>query len=501
MASAMEAIIMKGEDFGDSLRSAASSFLSEITKANIKNLASQFTIGAGGLGNTIGTLFKASGGAITGGSGNKDDVPAMLMGGEYVMNKKAVSKYGAGFMNALNNGSISGFADGGSVIRSRGFGSDVIDSANIGSQTGQGGYQMPGYYGSGAITGGKDLLAYARQSYTSGAGDVMGGGDNYASLDLDPESVRLTQFGRTTGPMAAAVKEAKGQAFGLYTQGLEAEKQAAAEKKAQKKALVNMLIMAAAPTAIGVGAGAISSGVKAGGFKGAWSGGTVNGQNVGGLKNLFSGNFAMSQIGTSEELGMYNLKQTLKTPEGMANFQKMIKSGGAGAGAGSTQLPTGNGEISNALFAGSYMSASPNPTDDELRILLPKLATGGSIPSRAGIDTVPAMLSGGEFIMNAGATQRIGANNLNAMNSGASTGNDSSAINEQLINKLDELIRTTKESSKPVTVNVTSTGGQGAAEDSTGQSKQDQNLSRKIKEAVVSVLQEEKRLGGVLRRS
>jgi hypothetical protein len=32
-------------------------------------------------------------------------------------------------------------------------------------------------------------------------------------------------------------------------------------------------------------------------------------------------------------------------------------------------------------------------------------------------------------------------------------------------------------------------------------SEQDQNLSRKIKAAVVAVLQEEKRLGGVLRRN
>jgi hypothetical protein len=88
------------------------------------------------------------------------------------------------------------------------------------------------------------------------------------------------------------------------------------------------------------------------------------------------------------------------------------------------------------------------------------------------------------------------------MNSGASAGNDSSAINDQLISKLDELIRTTKESSKPVTVNVATTGGQGGTEDAaSGQSKQDQNLSRKIKEAVVRVLEEEKRLGGVLRRA
>jgi len=129
-------------------------------------------------------------------------------------------------------------------------------------------------------------------------------------------------------------------------------------------------------------------------------------------------------------------------------------------------------------------------------------ATGGRIPQTSGIDTVPAMLSGGEFIMNAGATQRIGANNLNAMNSGASTETNSSTINDQLINKIDELIRVTKESSKPVTVNVSSQQGKnGEDKEQDGGTQKDQNLSKKIRDAVVQVLQEEKRLGGVLRRN
>ena len=155
---------------------------------------------------------------------------------------------------------------------------------------------------------------------------------------------------------------------------------------------------------------------------------------------------------------------------------------------------------------GSLLPAIWNPTDPKRGDVLPFVprATGGRIPQTAGIDTVPAMLSGGEFIMNAGATQRIGASNLNAMNSGASTETDSSAINDKLISKLDELIKITKESSKPVTVNVSSQQGQtggGKEEEGKDQSEKDQNLSRKIKAAVVQVLQEEKRLGGVLRRS
>ena len=496
MASAMEGVIMQGESLGDSLRSAATSFLNEITKANIKNLASSFT---GGIGGGIGTLFRANGGPITGGSGSKDDVPAMLMGGEYVMNKRAVSKYGSGFMEALNNGSVSGFADGGSVIRSRGLATDVINSSNVGDQTGEGGFQMPGYYGSGAITGKKDLLSYASQAYTSGAGDIIGGGDNSAYIDITPESVRLTNFGRSQGPMAAAVRESKEQSLDLYFQQLAAEKQAKEEEKAQKKAfkkaIINALITSAVGSVVGAGAagfqaGVMGAGPNAGfmgslgaGAKGIFTGGDIGGGIMaGGLKNLFSGNYQLSQ---TSDLKGYQQYLTSNPKE----LEKFL------GGSASRSITGPNGVVLNAwLHAGTANSALRN---------IPTRATGGSIPQTSGIDTVPAMLSGGEFIMNAGATQRIGASNLNAMNSGASTETSSSAINDQLISKLDELIKITKESSKPVTVNVSSqqgqTGGDNQGEEN--KSEKDQNLSRKIKAAVIAVLQEEKRLGGVLRRS
>lgn len=47
---------------------------------------------------------RAQGGPITGGSGKKDDVPIMAMGGEYVIRKSAVDKYGLNVMDAINNG-------------------------------------------------------------------------------------------------------------------------------------------------------------------------------------------------------------------------------------------------------------------------------------------------------------------------------------------------------------------------------------------------------------
>lgn len=44
-----------------------------------------------------------------------DDVPALLMGGEFVVNKNAVRKYGTGFFDKLNRGQVQGFANGGQV--------------------------------------------------------------------------------------------------------------------------------------------------------------------------------------------------------------------------------------------------------------------------------------------------------------------------------------------------------------------------------------------------
>lgn len=54
-------------------------------------------------------------GKISGGYMNRDSIPAFLSGGEYVMNNRAVKKYGLGFMGRLNGGLIPGFQGGGSV--------------------------------------------------------------------------------------------------------------------------------------------------------------------------------------------------------------------------------------------------------------------------------------------------------------------------------------------------------------------------------------------------
>lgn len=64
-------------------------------------------------------LRRANGGIIpkyaSGGESQGDNIPALLMGGEYVINKNAVETYGKRFFDDLNRGKIPKFADGGAV--------------------------------------------------------------------------------------------------------------------------------------------------------------------------------------------------------------------------------------------------------------------------------------------------------------------------------------------------------------------------------------------------
>ncbi len=60
----------------------------------------------GGLVSSAGIKGYSTGGVVEGGSGVKDDVPAKLSRGEYVIRKSAVNKYGMSFLNTLNSGSV-----------------------------------------------------------------------------------------------------------------------------------------------------------------------------------------------------------------------------------------------------------------------------------------------------------------------------------------------------------------------------------------------------------
>ncbi len=458
--------IAEGQKFSDILRNATLEFAKNITKASMNNLFNSVT----------GTLFKASGGPISGGSGTKDDVPAMLMGGEYVINKKAVQKYGMGFLNALNSGSLGGYAAGGAVTK------DLF---------------TPGTFGQEGIVG-NDLLRFASQSYTGGMNDViMGGGA--AALSLEPESMRLTNFGRRFGSQAESTRAAKEQALGLYIQeyeaGQEARRKKKADKKAFKKQLATMAIMAVASMGLNAAGQGFKSGFGAskaanGTFLqnvGAGAKGIFNSK-VGGLNNLFTGFGGIFKGDFSK----------LKLSQGIAPKSPLVNGGGLDI------TPLEQEELMKdsfyrQLFNNNQLSVFDSQDPSSWR---PR-ATGGMIPNSSGVDTISAMLSGGEFVMNRAAAQNIGAGNLQSLNAGSSslmTEEASEELNNKLISKLDELIEATGSGAGNITINVDAATGS-ATQTADGSSTEDrQQLARQIKDVVLKVIQDEKRIGGQLRR-
>lgn len=89
-------------------------------------------------------IGKAMGGPIFGGSGNKDDVPALLMAGEYVLNKKATRSIGISTLNAWNTGRVHKFGKGSRDVVGNLGGADlqqfqnVVDLVNRSVKSGQG---------------------------------------------------------------------------------------------------------------------------------------------------------------------------------------------------------------------------------------------------------------------------------------------------------------------------------------------------------------------------
>ena len=418
MDEAFRNAISSSDSLGDALLNISKQFLSDITSAYSKKFLNK------AFGDVFGVQEKAAGGFISGGSGNKDDVPAMLMGGEFVMRKSAVQKYGAGFFNALNNGGVQGYASGGSVRQRRGK---------------EGLFRTPSS-SSGYISGVSDLMSFATQSPNRMGGDSFVSGGATAAF-LDPESARLSMFGRRNSQQFGRVQDAKKQAFDLAVAEMGQIDQARIAGKESSSQFFKDIL---------------SAGISAG---------------LGGLgADMFKDNkFLTAASGFGS-----NLLGTAITGGGASGF------GNFGAGYVSSMQESG----SKGLF-------------DFLKSLFSnKQATGGMISSSTGVDTVPTMLSGGEFIMNASATKRLGAGNLQALNSGSGGGGD----NSQLVGKLDELITAT-ESASGGEINITiNSEGKENVKTSEGASEDQKKLSERIKTVVKQVITDEKRLGGQLRK-
>ena len=407
-----DAFLGIARDFGRELQR-------QITQRAVGNIMSSFSgsnAGASffsGLKNVAG--FN-TGGLVTGGSGVRDDVPAALTGGEYVVKKSAVQKYGVEFLEKLNSGGLAGMQ--------------------------QGGFFVPGTRGQGAITGKRNLLAFATQEGTSGATDQMRGyGASGAAINLEQQSSRLTAFGRfRDSPARRALKDAQRQSFDLYVSRIEEEKRIEEEIKAAKKAR--------------------------------------NKQLQSSIIGAFT-NAAMAGVGTY----LQNNASSVPTFEMTAGQAAYV---GAEKAAGRFVNP-----FDKAMGPGMSFT-TPNPGSISYT---PNLgyANGGSIGGNTN-----ALLMGGEYVMSATAASQVGRQTLDSINSmnfanGGPVGNVASSSGGNMSGEGADVGEVN------ITINMDKDGASVTA-DSNGNTDptKTKEFARKVKEVVVNVIAEEKRVSGSL---
>jgi hypothetical protein len=268
MRDALSAAISQTDDLGAALQNVAMGFL--------KTMQSQFlNQAAGNITMAIGTKMFAKGGLVSGGSGYRDDVPAMLTGGEFVMRKSAVQKYGAANLAKMNSGGIF----------------------------------LPGVRGGGNITGYDQLRAFANQTTTSGATDVLRGGGSSAFINLEDQSSRLSRYALLgDDAINQEIRSAQEQGLNIIT---EREKYRTQQRKAFQQQLVGTIASAALMAGVSKMMTPIKSQVVAGQtmmtpyrVKGAY-GGMIRRYAAGGPTDdipalLMSGEYVMNRGATSK---------------------------------------------------------------------------------------------------------------------------------------------------------------------------------------------------------
>jgi hypothetical protein len=421
LRDALGAAVSGTDDLRGALQGVAQGFLKTMQQAFLQQASNNVMIGLSkalpSVFPTLKTAAKggyvqkfASGGFVTGGSGIRDDVPAMLSSGEYVMRKSAVQKYGAENMAKMNSGGIF----------------------------------LPGVRGGSEISGYDQLSKFANQTTTSGATDVLKGGRSSAFANLEDQSVRLSRFGLMNEDTI------KGEVTSAQEQGLDLIAKREAYRTQQRKAMQQQIVGTALALAVNMGVGALSKPSSA----------------------------------KIPEVGQKNLDGAgrVLTEKISTNFGK------AGQGTDSYQ------DLRN-MFSKSYNLKQP--------------AYGGMIRgfNNGGgpTDDIPALLMGGEYVMDRATVRKYGKQYLDSMNSGRAKfaeGGYAGAEAETTTESTDSKAKVDANTGTAVNISINVSGGNSSTE-SQGQTSQGgvdyKKMSERIKAVVLETLNEEKRLGGSLR--
>jgi len=377
--------------------------------------------GGGGLGALLGFskggVVKrfADGGHVKGGSGIKDDVPAMLSNGEFVLNKRAVKSiqqfYGNGFLNSLNNSSVIGMAEGG------GF-----------SKTFQNEYKVTGYENTAGlntkdIVGGiKALETYIDQ--LKGEAQISPELSNFALVDpTNPKNQERMQTEQDFYDYISYLQDNLLQNKNTYVQSRAAyTQQLNAYNKQKDQSLISAFITAG--MAIG-GAGLM------GGFGGAGIGGAAGaaGAAGAGMGPGIMGPAGFLPASSAQALGFGSVMGGAAGGGGLGALSSsnlaMLGLVGAGAVASPFLISMLQGSQRRDTVS-PYKSSSGLTTSNRW-----KFAKGGMAQ-----DDIPALLMDGEFVVSKNAVKKYGTNFFEKLNRGQIKGYaDGGQIGNSIVSK------------------------------------------------------------------
>ena len=462
MAEAMQAALNQADDLGGALRNVALTFLKNLQSAFLQSASRQIVASilpnAVPTGKEGGYVVKgyASGGLVTGGSGYKDDVPAMLSEGEYVIRKSSVNKYGTSNLQKLNSGEAPKFADGGIFL--------------------------PGVRGQGQISGYKDLTAFANQRTTSGATDVLAGGATTAFASLEDQSSKLSAYAlmNEDDTINQEIRSAQEQAMNIM-----AEREA--YRTAERKAFQKQLIGTVASAALSFGVGKLGSMFAP---KAA----------AAGIPNLgFDAADVSSNIGQVALPTPNTLSAPIRTTS--TSFGDFMSPARARAPSYSSLLSMFQPQGQYPVLQGSSPFAMPRPPGRAYGGVVKRYNAGGG-PT----DDIPALLMGGEYVMNRQATKKYGRQFFDSINQGRAPrfadGGNVSTAEPSFAEKAASSSDSKATGATNVSININVTGGTSDTQ-TQGDTKQGgvdyKKMSEQIKQVVIQTINEEKRLGGSLR--
>jgi len=558
-ASAMQSVSTGSASASDALRDFGIAFFGAINARAIGNIADQVSAGifAGLGGKQRGGFIKAQNGMYISGGRTGDKNPAMLEDGEYVLNRNAVKAMGGPkALDSINFNMAPRFAKGGGIMQ--GIGNILMAPFNLigdllsslfggrkgGNKAAQG--KIVAQPGARKKAGDIDALIGEMGSKEAALRENLsrfgaGTGRVFSGQELSDRFHNIVSVGRTSGGKAAMAHY--DQILDIYGSGALSNLRGANDQPINRSSFRQILQKHYGISGFQAGGKFVSPIMASGVPKRKLDKILSQYEAPATLTDPRLSGFAHANDPTLQnvraDIRNYHNEQIQKKFAKQAKRDQLMQTiVGAGLSAG---ISSGIGGIKGLMSEGHGMKMDPNTpvTTEELwgnfrltdrntpmsswdkfklgaqgfnphtRTRFKHAFTTAGMPrgQRGGyFDNIPALLTGGEFVMNSSAVRRHGSGFFNSLNRGGRIGyQQGGLVGDQSVVQAErgatQQNNTSQKTDSNTTINITVNSGGGESETATqGQpGNKEKELAVKIRGAVLAVIKEEKRTGGTLR--